>query len=57
MLFLTDLGAEDPDKIFESGVCLKECPAQSDSPQTLSTPSAEDKTIEVKSTYQSKIVL
>ena len=27
MLFLTDLGAEDPDKIFESGVCLKECPA------------------------------
>ena len=26
MLYLTNLAQEDPDKIFKSGVCLKECP-------------------------------
>ena len=57
MLFLTDLGAEDPDKIFESGVCLKECPPQSDSPLTVSTPSVEGGTMVLKTTYYPKIVL
>ena len=57
MLYLTDLGAADPDKIFESGVCLKECPAASDSPKTYETPSLDAKSIEMKTTYKSKVVL
>ena len=58
MLYLTNLGADTPDKIFESGVCLKECPPKSDKKHTLETPSIDDKkSIEVESTYASKIVL
>lgn len=57
MLYLTNLGLENPDEIFKSGMCLKECPAKSDKKVTLETPSSENNKIEVESTYESKIVL
>lgn len=54
MLYLSDLGLEDPELIFKSGVCVKECPPRSNKKVTLETPSGG---IEVETTYKSKIVL
>ena len=61
MLYLTNLGAETPDKIFESGVCIKECPTHLNPPSEnkaksldLETPSVPLKSIRVENVYESK---
>ena len=56
MLYLTNLGAETPDKIFESGVCIKECPPSENKAKSLDleTPSVPLKSIRVENVYESK---